>query len=72
MDEIKKQIGCLIKELRIKKLNVSQDDFARSLGVDRTYLSRVESGKQNITINTLGKICDELGVSLKEFFSALK
>lgn len=64
------KIGKRIKELRIKKLNMTQDDFAKTLGVDRTYLSRVESGKQNITIKTLVFICDKLDVSLNEFFSS--
>ena len=31
-------------------------------------MSRVESGKQNITIETLIKICEGLEVSLKDFF----
>ena len=69
MEETRKKIGSRIKELRVEKLKVSQEDFARSLNVDRTYLSRVESGKQNITMNTLSEICDKLGISLKEFFS---
>ena len=72
MEEIRKSIGNRIKELRVGKLKVSQENFARSLGVDRTYLSRVESGKQNITVNTLSEICDKLGVSLKEFFAVFK
>lgn len=72
MEEIRKNIGYRIKELRVKKLKVSQENFARSLGVDRTYLSRVESGRQNITVNTLSEICDKLEVSLKEFFAVFK
>lgn len=63
------QIGKRIKELRIDKLNMTQEDFAKTLSVDRTYLSRVESGKQNITVNTLIFICDKLDVTLSEFFS---
>lgn len=62
------KIGNRIKELRINKLNMTQEDFAKVLGVDRTYLSRIESGKQNITVNTLVFICEKLGVSLSEFF----
>ena len=64
------QIGKRIKELRIDKLNMTQEDFAKVLDVDRTYLSRVESGKQNITVKTLVFICNKLDVSLNEFFSS--
>ena len=63
------QIGKRIKQLRMDKLNMTQEDFAKTLGVDRTYLSRIESGKQNITVNTLVFICNKLDVTLKEFFS---
>lgn len=64
------KIGKRIRELRINKLNMTQDDFAKVLDVDRTYLSRVESGKQNITVKTLVFICNKLDVSLNEFFSS--
>lgn len=63
------KIGNRIKELRINKLRITQEEFAKILGVDRTYLSRVESGKQNITLNTLSFICIKLDISLSEFFS---
>ena len=64
------KIGKRIRELRINKLNMTQEDFAKTLSVDRTYLSRVESGKQNITVKTLVFICNKLDVSLNEFFSS--
>jgi len=60
-------IGGRVKELRSKQ-NLSQKDLALICGLDRTYLSRVESGKQNITIEKLLILCAKLNVSLKEFF----
>ena len=63
------KIGNRIKELRINKLRITQEEFAKILGVDRTYLSRVESGKQNITLNTLAFICLKLDISFSDFFS---
>ena len=65
---IRKMVGYRIKELRINKINMSQEDFAAKLGWDRTYLSRIESGKQNITLDSLEILCQMLDVSLKEFF----
>lgn len=67
---MKQEIGHRIKELRIEKLHITQEEFADMLGYDRTYLSRVESGKQNITINTLTFICSKLQISLAEFFKS--
>lgn len=65
------KIGNRIKELRINKLKITQEEFAKILGVDRTYLSRVELGKKNLTLNTLIDICSKLDVSLNEFFDLL-
>lgn len=65
---IKKLVGYRIKELRINNLNMTQEEFAKLLNCDRTYLSRIESGKQNITLESLEHICNLLNVSLKDFF----
>ena len=46
-------IGQRIRELRISKTNMSQEDFASKIGMDRTYLSKAESGKQNLTMESL-------------------
>mgnify|MGYP003452052110 CR=1 FL=1 len=63
-----KLIGERIKYLRTYKIYLSQEDFSVKLGYDRTYMSRVESGRQNITIETLIKISEGLEISLKDFF----
>lgn len=63
-----KEVGLRIRDLRQSKLNMTQAEFARKLGWDRTFLSRVERGIQNITLETFEKICEGLGVSAKEFF----
>lgn len=68
---MKEKIGKHIKNLRMEKLGMTQEQFASVLGVDRTYLSRVESGKQNLTIDTLSMICEKLDVSLVDFFKGI-
>lgn len=63
------KIGNRIKFLRLNYTKYSQDEFASKMGLDRSYMSRVESGKQNITVETLIKICEYgLRISLKDFF----
>ena len=49
-----------------EKLNISQEKFALSIGMDRTYYSSVESGKRNISIQNIYKIADGLGISIEE------
>ncbi|QQS60132.1 helix-turn-helix transcriptional regulator [Candidatus Falkowbacteria bacterium] len=43
---------------------MSQSDIFRELGLNRTYISNVENGKQNLTISTMDKIAKVLGVSV--------
>ncbi len=60
-------IGFRLVSLR-KSKGISQLKLAEITKLDRTYLSRVEAGKQNMTITTLITICNGLGVTLAEFF----
>lgn len=61
------EIGNRIRDLR-KQKGLSQEKLALIAGVDRTYLAGVELGKRNVTIVSLEKITNALGISLKEFF----
>lgn len=62
---IQKAFGKACKLYR-EKLNISQEKFALSIGMDRTYYSSVESGKRNISIQNIYKIADGLGISIEE------
>ena len=41
--------GKACKEYR-EEMNISQEKFALSIGMDRTYYSSVEAGKRNVSI----------------------
>lgn len=56
-------------ELRIVKFDWSQEQLADRLGWNRTFISRVETSQQNITIKKLNELCNGLDVTLKDFFS---
>jgi len=62
-----KKIGDNMKKIRLKK-GMSQGDICRSLDLDRSYISNVENGKQNLTISTMEKIAKALGVKINELF----
>lgn len=62
------KIGDTIRFLRLKNTGLSQEDFAASINFERTYMSRIESGKKNITLETLNSICVGLGITITEFF----
>jgi len=69
MKSIESRIGLRIRELRMR-IKISQEALALRAELDRTYINSVENGRRNISIKSLEKITDALGVSLKEFFSA--
>ena len=68
---IQEKFGKRVRELRTKK-GVSQEALAFKAGIDRTYMTSVENGKRNISIQNIEKIVKALGVSMGEFFSEVK
>ena len=49
-------------------LGVSQEELADKADLERTYISGIERGKRNISVFTLKKISDALGVEISTFF----
>lgn len=66
--DIKAAIGERIAELR-KAKKLSQQKFSYEAEIERSYLTHVEKGRKNISIETLNKITDALEISLKDFFN---
>ena len=50
----------LAKRLKDKRGDLPLRTFARQLGVSKSSLNTIEQANQNVTINTLEKICDRL------------
>ena len=67
---ITKKLGIRIRELR-NQAGISQEKFALSIEMDRTYFASVEAGKRNIAICNIKKIADGLNISLSELFKGL-
>jgi transcriptional regulator with XRE-family HTH domain len=65
MSKISEKLGANIKKIRARK-RISQGDIYRKIGMDRSYLSGIENGKKNITIEILEKIADALGVPARD------
>lgn len=42
-------------------LGMTQNEFAQLVGVKQSFLSRLENGEQNITIDTLQKLAERAG-----------
>jgi len=50
-----------MKKIR-KAKKLSQGDIFRATDIDRAYISNLEAGKQNPTLETIEKIAGALGV----------
>ena len=61
----KKGVGSRIASLRAKQ-GLSQRRFAMIIGLDRSSLNRIESGKGNPTVSTLIRIANGLAVPCPE------
>jgi transcriptional regulator with XRE-family HTH domain len=59
------KIGLKIKQLR-KEKNITQQDLAAICNFEKSNMSRIEAGKNNLTISTLLKICDGLEIKLTD------
>ncbi|MVM36224.1 helix-turn-helix domain-containing protein [Spirosoma sp. HMF4905] len=67
MAELKKQVGSLIKQAR-KAKGFTQKELGEKLGVGRVTINGYEAGSQNLTLDTLQKIAEALGIEPKSFF----
>lgn len=67
--DIKLKIGHRIKELR-KGIGLSQEALAYNAEVDRTYVTDVENGRRNVSVEILEKLIAALQVSFSEFFNS--
>lgn len=59
---VRQQLGTNIRRLRAERL-LSQEALAHKAAVNRTYLSDLEVGRRNPTIDVVSRIAEALGVS---------
>jgi transcriptional regulator with XRE-family HTH domain len=67
--DIKQKVGQRIRELR-KQLELSQEALANEAEVDRTYVTDVENGRRNVSLEILERLIKALNVSFTEFFNS--
>jgi len=67
MTDVKIQLGCVIKQLRIQR-GLTQEHLAEKASLHRTYLSDIERGARNPSLETLVRLATALQTSLEEIF----
>ena len=69
--QLSKQLGACIRELRLQT-GLSQVEFGERCGFYQTYLSRIENGRANPTINAIEVIANTLGLTVFELFDRVR
>ncbi|MFK3662002.1 helix-turn-helix domain-containing protein [Scandinavium sp. NPDC088450] len=64
---IQVRFGAHIKKLRLES-GLSQEAFADKCGLDRTYVSGIERGVRNPTIEVVSVLARGLGLEVRELF----
>jgi len=62
--------GKRVRELREAK-GLSQEQFADKCGLDRTYISGIERGRRNVSLQNIEILAKALGVMIAELFGDL-
>ena len=70
MEDIKKNFGIRVKDLRISK-RYSQEKLAELSDLDRTYIPGIESGKRNVSIVVVEKIAKAFNITISELLNQI-
>ena len=70
-DKTLKELGLLIKKLRIDK-GFTAVEFGYRCEIDKPNINRLESGNTNPTFLTLVRICKALEIELSDLFEGFK
>ena len=63
MSTTNEKIGRLIAQIRQER-GLTQAEFAKRLGTSQSAVNRIEHGKQNLSLETMGRISDVLNKQL--------
>lgn len=66
--EIRQLIGLRIKQLR-RARELSQEELSEKVGISSKYLSSIERGKENPTLDTFIRLALALNVEISELFN---
>lgn len=71
MSGLARRLGTCVRELRVGA-GLTQVEFAERCGFYQTYLSRVETGRANPSLNALEVLANGLGMSVFDLFEQVR
>lgn len=66
--ELQRTVGLNLRAYRLAR-GLSQEAFADVLGVHRTYMGGVERGERNLTLKSVERIAERIGVEPLELLT---
>ncbi len=63
--------GQAVRKIRLEQ-GISQEELADRCGLHRTYISDIELGKRNLSLENIERIAMSLNRSLSEFFKEVE
>lgn len=63
--DLQKKVGRNIRSYRQRR-GLSQEAFGEVLGVHRTYMGGLKRGERNLTLHSLERIAEQMGVEVEE------
>lgn len=70
MNTLRKSLGARVRQLR-REAGVSQEDFADACGFARSYMSRIERGTSNLSLDGIERLAVAFEISVGELFRGL-
>lgn len=63
--DIKEKFGIRLRELR-KEKGLSQEELALKSGLNRSYISGIEKGKRNVSLEVMEKLAGAMDIEIRE------
>ena len=67
--DIKQRFGIAVKRRRLE-LSISQEALADRAGLHRTYISEIELGRRNASVENIAKLARALDTTVSSLFRA--
>jgi transcriptional regulator with XRE-family HTH domain len=67
VDNLQRSLGRKIRELRTRH-GWTQEQLAEFCGLHRTYMGHVERGEKNVSLSTVARVANALGVRIAALF----
>jgi len=69
--KLQRKFGKVIKDLRIER-KISQEKLALDSNIDRTYISDIEKGERNVSLDIICRLANTLQISLSDLFKKIE